>query len=76
MIKVELDKENRIGKVLIDRQEKMNAITVSMRREIGERILELEKSPDVRVIIVRGLGGKAFSSGGDVSEFLSSLQKL
>ncbi|AHC52090.1 enoyl-CoA hydratase [Sulfolobus acidocaldarius SUSAZ] len=71
MIKVELDKENRIGKVLIDRQEKMNAITVSMRREIGERILELEKSPDVRVIIVRGLGGKAFSSGGDVSEFLS-----
>ncbi|QGA54019.1 enoyl-CoA hydratase/isomerase family protein [Sulfolobus sp. E5-1-F] len=71
MIKVELEKENKIGKILIDRQEKMNAITVAMRREIGEKILELEKNQDVRVIIVRGVGGKAFSSGGDISEFLS-----
>ncbi|AOL17352.1 enoyl-CoA hydratase [Sulfolobus sp. A20] len=71
MIKVEIDKENKIGKIFIDRQEKMNAITVSMRREIGEKLLELDKNQDVRVIIVKGLGGKAFSSGGDVSEFLS-----
>ncbi|QXJ35221.1 enoyl-CoA hydratase/isomerase family protein [Saccharolobus shibatae] len=71
MIKVELEKENKIGKILIDRQEKMNAITVAMRREIGEKILDLEKNQDVRVIIVRGVGGKAFSSGGDISEFLS-----
>jgi enoyl-CoA hydratase/carnithine racemase len=71
MIKVELENENKIGKILIDRQEKMNAITVAMRREIGEKILYLEKNQDVRVIIVRGVGGKAFSSGGDISEFLS-----
>ncbi|ADX82082.1 enoyl-CoA hydratase/isomerase family protein [Sulfolobus islandicus] len=71
MIKVELENENKIGKILIDRQEKMNAITVAMRREIGEKILDLEKNRDVRVIIVRGVGGKAFSSGGDISEFLS-----
>ncbi|ACP34816.1 Enoyl-CoA hydratase/isomerase [Sulfolobus islandicus Y.G.57.14] len=71
MIKVELENENKIGKILIDRQEKMNAITVAMRREIGEKILDLEKNQDVRVIIVRGVGGKAFSSGGDISEFLS-----
>jgi len=71
MIKVELENENKIGKILIDRQEKMNAITVAMRREIGEKILDLEKNQDVRVLIVRGVGGKAFSSGGDISEFLS-----
>ncbi|WP_016732160.1 enoyl-CoA hydratase/isomerase family protein [Saccharolobus islandicus] len=71
MIKVELENENKIGKILIDRQEKMNAITVAMRREIGEKIFDLEKNQDVRVIIVRGVGGKAFSSGGDISEFLS-----
>ncbi|MDT7862058.1 MAG: enoyl-CoA hydratase/isomerase family protein [Saccharolobus sp.] len=71
MIKMEIDKENKIGKIFIDRPEKMNAITVKMRREIGDRISELDKNPDVRVIIIKGLGGKAFSSGGDVSEFLS-----
>jgi len=71
MIKVEVDKENKIGKIFIDRPEKMNSITVAMRREIGERLLEFSKNPDIRVIIVKGLGGKAFSSGGDVSEFLS-----
>jgi enoyl-CoA hydratase/carnithine racemase len=68
---MEIDKENKIGKIFIDRPEKMNAITVKMRREIGDRISELDKNPDVRVIIIKGLGGKAFSSGGDVSEFLS-----
>ncbi|MBP1357091.1 MAG: enoyl-CoA hydratase/isomerase family protein [Sulfolobus sp.] len=71
MIKVELDKENKIGKIFIDRQEKMNAITVAMRREIGERLIELNKNPDIHVIIIKGLGGKAFSAGGDVGEFLS-----
>jgi len=71
MIRVEVDKENKIGKILIDRPEKMNSITVAMRREIGERLLEFSKNPDIRVIIIKGLGGKAFSSGGDVSEFLS-----
>ncbi|BDB98647.1 enoyl-CoA hydratase/isomerase family protein [Saccharolobus caldissimus] len=71
MIKMEIDKENKIGKIFIDRPEKMNAITVKMRREIGDRISELDKNPDIRVIIIKGLGGKAFSSGGDVSEFLS-----
>ncbi|BFI75683.1 enoyl-CoA hydratase/isomerase family protein [Sulfurisphaera ohwakuensis] len=71
MIKVEVNKENKIGKILIDRQEKMNAITVEMRKEIGEKIIELDKDPSVRVIIIEGVGGKAFSSGGDISEFLS-----
>ncbi|QIW22869.1 enoyl-CoA hydratase/isomerase family protein [Sulfolobus sp. S-194] len=71
MIKVEVDNENKIGKILIDRQEKMNAITVEMRREIGEKIIELDKDPSIRVIIVEGVGGKAFSSGGDIGEFLS-----
>ena len=67
MIKVEVDKENKIGKVLIDRSEKMNSITVAMRREIGEKLLEFSKNPDIRVIIIKGLGGRAFSSVGDVS---------
>ncbi|MEM1627455.1 MAG: enoyl-CoA hydratase/isomerase family protein, partial [Sulfolobaceae archaeon] len=71
MIRVEIDKENKIGKILIDRQEKMNAITVSMRREIGEKLIEFNKNPDVKVVIIKGIGGKAFSSGGDISEFLS-----
>ena len=71
MIRVEVDKENKIGKILIDRPEKMNAITIAMRKEIGEKLLELDKDPDIRVIIIKGLGGKAFSAGGDVSEFLS-----
>src|SRR5215470_9649643 len=31
---------------------------------------DLEKDEAVRVVVIRGAGGKAFSAGGDVSEFL------
>ncbi|MEM1627653.1 MAG: enoyl-CoA hydratase/isomerase family protein, partial [Sulfolobaceae archaeon] len=40
-------------------------------REIGEKLIEFNKNPDVKVVIIKGIGGKAFSSGGDISEFLS-----
>ncbi|HEU5321396.1 MAG TPA: enoyl-CoA hydratase-related protein, partial [Methylomirabilota bacterium] len=32
---------------------------------------ELDGADDVRVIVIRGAGGKAFSAGGDVAEFLT-----
>jgi len=30
---------------------------------------ELEADPEIRVMIVRGAGGKAFASGTDISQF-------
>jgi 2-oxoglutaroyl-CoA hydrolase len=46
-------------------------MTVAMRDEFPGIFAGLEADDGVRVIVVRGAGGKAFSAGGDVAEFLT-----
>ena len=69
-IRIEKSFEGRVANLLIDRQEKMNSMTVHMRREIGQGFRDFSRDNDLRVVVVRGAGEKAFSSGGDVEEFL------
>jgi 2-oxoglutaroyl-CoA hydrolase len=49
----------------------MNSMTVAMRHEFPDIFRTLDAAADVRVVIIRGAGGKAFSAGGDVPEFLT-----
>jgi 2-oxoglutaroyl-CoA hydrolase len=60
-----------VATLWIDRQAKMNTMTVAMRDEFPGIFAGLEADDGVRVIVVRGAGGKAFSAGGDVAEFLT-----
>jgi 2-oxoglutaroyl-CoA hydrolase len=60
-----------VATIWIDRQVKMNTMTVAMRDEFPGIFAALEADDGVRVIVVRGAGGKAFSAGGDVAEFLT-----
>jgi len=46
-------------------------MTVAMRNEFPAIFGSLDADAAVRVVIVRGAGGRAFSAGGDVSEFLT-----
>ena len=57
--------------IWIDRQTLMNTITVAMRQELPGLLHGLDADDTVRVVIIRGAGGKAFSAGGDLSEFLA-----
>jgi len=65
-----LERDGAAATIWIDRQAKMNTITVAMRNELPDIFRDLDADDSVRAIVVRGAGGKAFSSGGDVSEFL------
>ena len=60
-----------VATLWIDRQPKMNTMTVAMRNEFPGIFAALETDDAVRVVVVRGAGGKAFSAGGDVAEFLT-----
>jgi enoyl-CoA hydratase/carnithine racemase len=68
---VRVERQGAAATVWIDRQAKMNTMTVAMRNEFPEIFRELDGADDVRVIVIRGAGGKAFSAGGDVAEFLT-----
>ena len=53
----------------INRPEKLNAMTKPLWGELGDTIVALSAQDDVRCIILRGAGEKAFSPGNDISEF-------
>ena len=55
----------------IDRPAKLNSMTVAMRGEFPDIFRTLDTADGVRVVIIRGKGGKAFSAGGDIPEFLT-----
>jgi enoyl-CoA hydratase/carnithine racemase len=68
---VRVERRGAVTTVWIDRQPKMNTMTVAMRHEFPGIFAALDADDAVRVIVVRGAGGKAFSAGGDVAEFLT-----
>ncbi len=66
-----VEEKGAVATIWIDRQPKMNTMTVAMRNEFPAIFRGLEADDGVRVVVVRGAGGKAFSAGGDVAEFLT-----
>src|SRR5436853_505851 len=66
-----VERKGAIATVWIDRQPKMNTMTVAMRNEFPALFMDLDRDDAVRVVVIRGAGGKAFSAGGDVAEFLT-----
>jgi enoyl-CoA hydratase/carnithine racemase len=62
-------RDGTIATVTLDRPEKLNALTKAMWRQLGEAIAALSGDYDLRCIILRGAGEKAFSPGNDIGEF-------
>ncbi|MBI3636580.1 MAG: enoyl-CoA hydratase/isomerase family protein [Candidatus Rokubacteria bacterium] len=66
-----VERAGAVATLWIDRQPKMNTMTVAMRNELPAIFRDLDADDGARVIVVRGAGGKAFSAGGDLAEFLT-----
>lgn len=58
-----------IARITLNRPEALNAINMSMRDELWTFVQSASIDPDVRVLILRGEGPRAFSAGADISEF-------
>ena len=61
-------KRGAVAIITLDRPEKLNAYNVAMRDDLYEVLGAADQDPDVRALVLRGRG-RAFSTGGDVSEF-------
>ena len=64
-----VEKEPPIGWLIFNRPEKLNALSTALWSAIPEGLAELEADPEIRVIVVRGAGERAFSAGADIGEF-------
>jgi enoyl-CoA hydratase/carnithine racemase len=58
-----------ITTVVLNRPEKLNALTRPMWKRLGDVFEELSADEAVRCVILRGAGTKAFAPGNDISEF-------
>jgi enoyl-CoA hydratase/3-hydroxyacyl-CoA dehydrogenase len=68
-LKVEIDKNTHVAYVKLNRPQRLNAINAEMRQELPRVFAELRDDPEVRVIVLAGEGGRAFSAGADITEF-------
>ena len=55
--------------VVLNRPEKLNALTKAMWGRLGEVMTEISADDTVRCLIVRGAGEQSFSPGNDISAF-------
>ena len=58
-----VERAGAVATIWIDRQPRMNTMTVAMRNEFPGIFAGLEADQSVRVVVIRGAGGKAFSAG-------------
>jgi len=64
-----VERDGPIATVVLNRPEKLNALTKAMWEALGATIDALSADDTVRCIVVRGAGEKAFSPGNDIGEF-------
>src|SRR5262245_26953876 len=65
-----LDRDGRTALLTFNRPEARNAMTFEMYERLHDTCEQLDRDPEVRVLLLRGAGSKAFVSGTDIRQFL------
>ncbi|HFR3775092.1 TPA: enoyl-CoA hydratase/isomerase family protein [Streptococcus suis] len=63
-----LETKDQIGFITINRPEALNALSSQVLTDLNEVLDTVEKSKDIRVVILTGSGEKAFVAGADIKE--------
>ena len=67
--------DSPVATITLNRPEKLNALTLPMLAALEEALLSIDADPEIRVVVIKGSGAKAFSAGADVVAW-SSLAPL
>jgi enoyl-CoA hydratase len=66
---IKVNNEAPLGVVTVNRPDKLNALNTATIDELHSAFKAMDKDPEIRVIILTGMGEKAFVAGADISEF-------
>lgn len=64
-----VERQGPIGWITFSNPERHNALKVEMWQALPDALARFEADDEVKVIVLRGAGEKAFISGADISEF-------
>ncbi len=70
MSELEVTQDGAVLTVLFNRPEARNAMTFAMYEGLEEACARADAEESVRVLVLRGAGGRAFVAGTDIAQFL------
>jgi enoyl-CoA hydratase len=65
---VRLERDARVGWVVLTRPGQINAINDDIRCGVPQALALLQQDPEIRVIVIRGEGERGFCAGADIKE--------
>ena len=68
---IEIEKEGKLGKIILNRPHRLNAITAEMIGEIDHALDLFDQDEKCGAILITGAGEKAFCAGADIVSFAS-----
>jgi enoyl-CoA hydratase len=68
-----VEKNDRIGTLIFNRPEKRNALSPLLLFQFADTLKQLKEDEEIRCLVIRGAGDKAFSAGYDISELPTDL---
>lgn len=64
--------DHGVAYVTLNRPQVLNALNVQMRDDLYQVVYAIREDPEVRVVIFKGAGDRAFCAGADLTEFGSA----
>lgn len=58
-----------IAHIVLNRPHRLNTITPKMIQELTDALMKIWNDKEIRVVIIRGAGDRAFSAGADITAF-------
>ncbi len=68
MGRVTLFKGDLIAEIVLDRPDKLNAMTPAMAEQLFEHVAACNRDDEVRAVVLTGSGERAFCAGSDIKE--------
>lgn len=65
---VRLERHGHTATLLLDRPDKLNAMTVAMDRQMNDLVHEINNDDEIRAVCLTGAGERAFSAGSDITD--------
>jgi enoyl-CoA hydratase/carnithine racemase len=65
---------NRVAFITLNRPNALNALSFAMLGELRAELLRCAADPEVRAVLLRGAGDKAFCAGGDIRALYQSFK--
>jgi enoyl-CoA hydratase len=66
------EKDDGVARVSLNRPEALNVYNIQMRDDLYAVLGAIRDDDEVRVVVLKGAGDKAFCAGADLSEFLTA----